>query len=70
MLERALALKERLRAGGTVIGAWLGFNDPALIEVMARAGYDYLLIDTEHTPWSLERCRRPSWPSTVSTPCR
>jgi 4-hydroxy-2-oxoheptanedioate aldolase len=55
MLERALALKERLRAGGTVIGAWLGFNDPALIEVMARAGYDYLLIDTEHTPWSLER---------------
>ncbi len=55
MLERALALKERLRAGGTVIGAWLGFNDPALVEVMARAGYDYLLIDTEHTPWSLER---------------
>lgn len=55
MLERALALKERLRSGGTVLGAWLGFNDPALIEVMARRGFDYLLIDTEHTPWSLER---------------
>jgi len=55
MLERVLAFKERLRAGGTVIGAWLGFNDPALIELMARIGFDYLLIDTEHTPWSLER---------------
>ena len=35
MLERVLAFKERLRAGDTVIGAWLGFNDPALIELMA-----------------------------------
>ena len=33
----------------------LGFNHPALIELMARIGFDYLLIDTEHTPWSLER---------------
>ena len=55
MLDRVLAFKERLRAGDAVIGAWLGFNDPALIELMARIGFDYLLIDTEHTPWSLER---------------
>lgn len=53
MSERSLALKQRLRAGDTVIGAWLSLLDPVVAEIMAHTGFDYVLIDTEHAPWSL-----------------
>lgn len=52
MSDRALALKERLRSGGTAIGAFLSLTDPAVAEVLAGAGYDWVWIDTEHAPWS------------------
>src|SRR5271166_1135486 len=54
MSERSLALKRRLRAGETVFGAWLSIADPVVAEIMATSGFDYVLIDTEHAPWSLE----------------
>jgi 2-keto-3-deoxy-L-rhamnonate aldolase RhmA len=54
ILRRALALKQRLRHGGTICGAWLSLTDPAAAEMMGRIGFDFLLIDTEHSPWSLE----------------
>ena len=52
-LARALALKKRLKAGETVIGGWLSLTDPAAIELMARVGFDFLLIDAEHGAWDL-----------------
>lgn len=52
-LARALALKKRLKAGETVIGGWLSLTDPAAVELMARVGFDFLLIDTEHGAWDL-----------------
>jgi 4-hydroxy-2-oxoheptanedioate aldolase len=52
-LGRALALKRKLKAGGAIIGAWLSLNDPAVAEILARAGFDFLLIDTEHGAWDL-----------------
>lgn len=41
-------LKERLRAGETVLGGFLSLGDALCSEIMARAGYDWLLIDLEH----------------------
>ena len=52
-LGRAVALKKRLKAGETVVGGWLTLTDPAVVELMARAGFDYLLIDSEHGAWDL-----------------
>jgi 2-keto-3-deoxy-L-rhamnonate aldolase RhmA len=54
MSERSLALKRKLRAGETVIGAWLSIADPVVAEIMASSGFDYVIVDTEHAPWSLE----------------
>lgn len=54
MSDRSLALKHRLRAGEVVFGAWLSIADPVVAEIMATSGFDYVLIDTEHAPWSLE----------------
>jgi 2-keto-3-deoxy-L-rhamnonate aldolase RhmA len=54
VLRRALAFKERLRRGGTVVGAWLSFTDPAAAEIMGGIGFDYLIVDTEHGAWDLQ----------------
>jgi 2-keto-3-deoxy-L-rhamnonate aldolase RhmA len=47
-------LRERMLAGETVLGAWLQFSDPFVAEAMAHAGWDWLLVDMEHGPVSLD----------------
>jgi 4-hydroxy-2-oxoheptanedioate aldolase len=41
-------LKRRLRAGEVSLGCWLGLGSPAVAEVLAMAGYDFVMIDHEH----------------------
>ena len=31
------------------IGSWVTFSDPAIVEIMASAGFDWLVIDMEHS---------------------
>jgi 2-keto-3-deoxy-L-rhamnonate aldolase RhmA len=54
VLERALRFKDKLKRGGLVHGAWLTVADPAVAEIMAGIGFDYVIFETEHSPWSLE----------------
>lgn len=42
--------KRALRAGQRQIGLWLTLSSGFATEVVAGAGYDWLLIDTEHSP--------------------
>ncbi len=53
ILARPRALKQRLRDGHAVIGAWLSLTDPVAAEILGRIGFDFLMIDTEHCPWDL-----------------
>ena len=48
-LEKARQLKARLKSGKPCWGAQLALSDPAVAEIFGRAGYDFLIIDTEHT---------------------
>src|ERR1700722_12464518 len=48
MSERSSKLKNRLRTGETTFGAWLTVANPMIAEIMAGAGFDWVLIDTEH----------------------
>jgi 2-keto-3-deoxy-L-rhamnonate aldolase RhmA len=48
MSERSSKLKNRLRTGETTFGAWLTVANPVIAEIMAGAGFDWVLIDTEH----------------------
>lgn len=41
--------KARLRAGERQIGFWNTIPDPSVVEALAGAGYDWLLLDTEHS---------------------
>jgi 4-hydroxy-2-oxoheptanedioate aldolase len=47
-------LKARIMAGEPVYGAWLGLADATVAELMAHAGYDFLVLDQEHGAGSLE----------------
>jgi 2-keto-3-deoxy-L-rhamnonate aldolase RhmA len=53
-----MGLKKRLRAGGIAVGAWLTFSCPAAAEIMAGIGFDWLVIDAEHAPFTLESIER------------
>ncbi len=43
-------IKARLAAQETQLGLWLALSSPAVTEMAAAAGYDWLLIDGEHGP--------------------
>ncbi|HEY4068811.1 MAG TPA: 4-hydroxy-2-oxoheptanedioate aldolase [Burkholderiaceae bacterium] len=42
--------KAALQAGRTQIGLWLSLADPYATEVCASTGFDWMLIDGEHSP--------------------
>ncbi|MFC4276241.1 aldolase/citrate lyase family protein [Achromobacter aloeverae] len=44
------SFKHALRAGRPQIGLWSTLASPFVSELIAGAGYDWLLLDTEHTP--------------------
>jgi len=50
-------LKALVESGRPAVGTWIGFTDPYSVEVIADAGFDWLLIDTEHFPISRESLR-------------
>jgi 2-keto-3-deoxy-L-rhamnonate aldolase RhmA len=43
-------LKAKLRAGRPAIGSLISLPDPIAAEAMAAAGFDWLLVDMEHSP--------------------
>jgi 4-hydroxy-2-oxoheptanedioate aldolase len=44
------AFKRALRDGKPQIGLWMGMSEPSVAELLAGAGFDWLLIDAEHSP--------------------
>ena len=54
LLENGAALRRKLDGGAAALGAWVTLYDPAVTEVMAGSGLDWVLVDTEHAPFSPE----------------
>lgn len=46
-------LKDKLRKKKITIGSWVTFSDPAVAEIMANVGFDWLVVDMEHSGLSL-----------------
>lgn len=44
------ALKQALQAGRTAYGSLISLPEPGIVEIVGAAGYDFVLIDLEHTP--------------------
>ena len=47
-------VKKLLKAGKKTSGAWSQLCSPASTEILCRAGFDWLLIDLEHSPNDLQ----------------
>ncbi|MHB1651596.1 MAG: HpcH/HpaI aldolase family protein [Desulfitobacteriaceae bacterium] len=47
-------LKRLLYQGGTAIGTFVSINSPDLVEIIGMSGFDFVVIDTEHGPLSIE----------------
>jgi 2-keto-3-deoxy-L-rhamnonate aldolase RhmA len=41
-------IRERVLAGETLVGAFVNLGAPAAAELLARAGFDWLIVDLEH----------------------
>jgi len=51
-LEKARLFKEKLKRNEVCLGAQIGLADATVAEIFGRAGYDWLIIDTEHAAQS------------------
>jgi len=51
-------LKDKLKKRELTIGSWITFGDPAVAEIMARAGFDWLTLDMEHGSLSSDQAQQ------------
>ena len=47
--------KQIIRAGGLALGVSMTIADPFVAEVIGAAGFDFVLIDTEHAPIAVDQ---------------
>lgn len=47
-------VKEKLASGEPSVGSWLSLASPFSAEYMAHVGFDWLVVDTEHSPVGFE----------------
>lgn len=49
-MNNSTQLSSLLDQGKTVIGTWSLISDPAVVEIFAISGFDFVIIDMEHGP--------------------
>ena len=47
-LDRASDLRASIRGGDALVGGWVSIGHPAVAEITADAGPDFVVVDTEH----------------------
>ncbi|WP_423746208.1 aldolase/citrate lyase family protein (plasmid) [Haladaptatus sp. SPP-AMP-3] len=47
-------LPTAIRAGDAAVGSWISIGHPAVAEMCAELGFDFVVIDAEHTAMSFE----------------
>ncbi len=57
-VTRPNLLKRKLKVGETALGFWLSTNSLAVTEMAAGAGWDWVLLDMEHTAYDVETVER------------
>ncbi|MBI2323269.1 MAG: 4-hydroxy-2-oxovalerate aldolase [Chloroflexi bacterium] len=48
--------KAKLQAGEPVLGIFVGFASPTVVELCGIAGFDFVVIDSEHGPMNPQSC--------------
>jgi len=42
-------LKNKINSGALTVGSWITLGHPAIAEILAKAGFDWLVVDLEHS---------------------
>jgi len=58
ILDKRIRLKEKLRNRERVFAGWVSYAHPSITETFARAGFDFIAIDMEHSTISIEQGQR------------
>lgn len=56
-MSNPMELKKRLQARELTVGSWITIGNTAVAEIMARAGYDWLTVDMEHSAITMENAQ-------------
>jgi len=51
----SMQLKNKLKAGDVCLGAWITISNPIIAEIFANAGYDWVVVDLEHSSISIDQ---------------
>ena len=49
MARQQASFRQRLRSGETLLGGFVFSTDPNITELYAAAGFDFVILDLEHT---------------------
>lgn len=52
-----MTLKEKLKKKKVTIGSWITIGHGSVAEIMAKAGFDWLTVDMEHSPITSDQCQ-------------
>ncbi len=53
-----MSLKQKLSEKQVTIGSWITLGHPSIAEIMAKAGYDWLTVDMEHSAITLHQTQQ------------
>lgn len=58
IFENRAGLKQKFRRREKMFAGWISFSHPSITETFARAGFDFIAIDMEHSSISVEQGQR------------
>ena len=53
-----ISLKNKLKTQTVTIGSWITLGHPAIAEIMAKSGFDWLTVDMEHSAITLHQAQQ------------
>ena len=57
-MDKRVAMKTKLRNRERMFAGWVSYGHPSITETFARANFDFIAIDMEHSTISLEQAQR------------
>lgn len=58
MREKMINLKKRLQDNDFSLGSWITLGHTSIAEIMAKAGFDWLAVDMEHSSLTLDQAQQ------------
>jgi len=58
IFDERVKLKKKLRNRERMFVGWVSYSHPSIVETFARAGFDFIAIDMEHSTISIEQAQR------------